>query len=324
MDPDGIVAGLRQAGLIDNVCPAFEPLAGGVSCDVWKLDTATGPIVVKRPLGKLRVAADWEAPVERYLSEVNWLRRARSVDPRIAPEVLAEIPAEHAFVVRYLENSPVWKEELVSGRVDRDFAAAVGRSLAGVHAATAGSANDRADFQDSSMFHALRVDPFILHVARSRPDIAPTLEAIAEDLLSRKVALVHGDVSPKNILVGPDGPVFLDAECAVYGDPAFDLAFCSTHLLLKTVWLRDARLKEAAWALMEAYRDAVTWEDPAGLLQRAGPLTAALLLARVDGKSPVPYLAEPADRAIVRDRAVKLLRSADPIDRLVGCWEPRP
>lgn len=322
MDKTGIVAGLRQAGLIDLLCPAFEPLAGGVSCDVWKLDTARGPIVVKQPLGKLRVAAHWEAPVERYRSEVNWLRRARAVDPGIAPEVLAEIPTEHAFVVRFVEDCPVWKDELVAGRVNRDFAAAVGRSLAEVHAATAGSPTDRADFEDSTMFRALRVDPFILHVARSRPDIAPALDSIAEALLSRKVALVHGDVSPKNILVGPDGPVFLDAECAVYGDPAFDLAFCSTHLLMKTVWLRDARMKEAAHALMEAYRDAVTWEDPAGLLQRAGPLTAALLLARVDGKSPVPYLAEPADKAIVRERAARLLQSADSIDRLVSCWEP--
>jgi aminoglycoside phosphotransferase (APT) family kinase protein len=322
MDPGGIVAGLRQAGLIEEFCPAFEPLAGGVSCDVWRVKTASGPIVVKRPLGTLRVAADWQAPVERYRSEVNWLRRARSVDPGIAPEVLAVLPAEHAFVVRYLEDCPVWKDELVAGRVELDFAAAVGRCLAGIHAATAGSAADRAEFQDSSMFCALRVDPFIRHVARSRPDIAPALNEIVEDLLSRQVALVHGDVSPKNILAGPHGPVFLDAECAVFGDPAFDLAFCSTHLLLKTVWLRDGRMKGAAHALVAAYREGVTWEDPAGLLQRAGRLTAALLLARVDGKSPVPYLVEPADRAVVRDRATALLGSADPIDRVVDGWEP--
>src|SRR3546814_15874158 len=94
------------------------------------------------------------------------------------------------------------------------------------------------------MFRALRVDPFLLHVADRDAELAPVLRALADDLSARKIALVHGDVSPKNILVAADGPVFLDAECAVYGDPAFDLAFCTTHLLLKAVWLADARSEE--------------------------------------------------------------------------------
>src|SRR3546814_5894121 len=88
---------------------------------------------------------------------------------------------------------------------------------------------------DLEMFRALRVDPFLLYVARHDSELAPALTALADDLASRKSALVHGDVSPKNILVSASGPVFLDAECAVYGDPAFDLAFCTTHLLLKSV-----------------------------------------------------------------------------------------
>src|SRR3546814_11132506 len=85
-------------------------------------------------------------------------------------------------------------------------------------------------------------------------ELAPALTALADDLASRKSALVHGDVSPKNILVSASGPVFLDAECAVYGDPAFDLAFCTTHLLLKSVWSGDVRMNEAAAALVAAYR----------------------------------------------------------------------
>jgi aminoglycoside phosphotransferase (APT) family kinase protein len=317
----GIVDGLRRAGLIGKDHPVFEPLAGGVSCDVWKVDTPGGPIVVKQPLGKLRVEADWEAPVERSENEVRWLQRARSVNPHFAPEVLAEFRTEHAFVLRYLDNCPVWKDELTTGRVDMDFAAAVGRSIGSVHAATADSPIDQGAFPSAEMFHALRVEPFILHVARTDIELAPTLKAIADDLVSRRIALVHGDVSPKNILVGPDGPVFLDAECAVYGDPAFDLAFCTTHLLLKAVWLGDTRMQEAATALILAYRDSITWEDAAGLLQRAGRLAAALLLARVDGKSPAPYLTDPAHRAIVRDQARALLLSATTIDAVVAGWK---
>lgn len=316
-----IIAELRGAGLIGEGDVVLDPLTGGVSCDVWKAETPSGPIVVKRPLPQLRVAAEWLAPVERGISEVRWLRRARSVDPHLAPEVLAELPTGHAFAMRFLPGCPVWKDELAAGRVDIGFAAAVGRGIAAVHAATANSAPDREAFPNDDMFRALRVDPFLLYVADRDAELAPMLRALADELISSKIALVHGDVSPKNILVSTDGPVFLDAECAVYGDPAFDLAFCTTHLLLKAVWLDDARLIEAAGALVTAYHHGVDWEDPDGLLLRAGKLTGALLLARVEGKSPAPYLTDPDHQHIVREQARALIRAARPVDALAANWK---
>lgn len=316
-----IIGELRAAGLAGEGDVVLEPLTGGVSCDVWKVEAPAGPIVVKRPLPQLRVAAEWHAPVERGQSEVRWLRRARGVDARIAPEVLAELATGHAFAMRFLPGCPVWKDELVAGRVDAGFAAAVGSATAAVHAATAHSDGDRAAFPNDDMFRALRVDPFLLHVAAKDSGLAPALTALADDLASRKIALVHGDVSPKNILVSADGPVFLDAECAVYGDPAFDLAFCTTHLLLKEVWLGDARLNEAAAALVDAYRAAIVWEAADGLLLRAGKLTAALLLARVEGKSPAPYLTDPDHQRVVRDQARALILAPQPLDALVTHWK---
>ena len=315
-----IIDGLRDAGLVGEGGIVFEPLTGGVSCDVWKVETPTGPIVVKRPLEQLRVAAEWHAPIERGQSEVRWLRRARGVDAHMAPEVLAELPG-YGFAMRFLPGSPVWKDELMAGRVDADFAAAVGQGIGAVHAATANNDADRDAFPNDAMFRALRVDPFLLFVADHDAELAPLLRALADDLSSRKIALVHGDVSPKNILVSSDGPVFLDAECAVYGDPAFDVAFCTTHLLLKAVWLGDARLNEAAAALVAAYRAAIDWEDADQLLLRAGQLTAALLLARVGGKSPAPYLTDPEHQRIVREQARALIRAPQPIDLLVASWK---
>ena len=315
-----IIDGLRGAGLIGAGDVALEPLTGGVSCDVWKVETPGGPIVVKRPLEQLRVAAEWHAPIERGASEVRWLRRARGVDARLAPEVLAELPG-YGFAMRFLPGCPVWKDELIAGRVDADFAAAVGCGIAAVHAATANNTADRDGFPTDAMFRALRVDPFLLYVAQREPELAPALYALADDLVACKIALVHGDVSPKNILVGADGPVFLDAECAVYGDPAFDLAFCTTHLLLKAAWLADARLGEAAAALVAAYSAGVDWEDADGLLLRAGKLTAALLLARVEGKSPAPYLTDPEHKHIVREQARALIVAPQPIDALVANWK---
>ena len=315
-----IVDGLRAAGLVGEGDVVLEPLTGGVSCDVWKVETLSGPIVVKRPLPQLRVSAEWLAPVERGTSEVRWLRRARGVDPAIAPEVLAELPG-HAFAMRFLPGCPVWKDELMAGRVDAGFAAQVGTGIAAVHAATAHNDGDRADFPNDEMFRALRLDPFLLYVARHDSELALALTALADDLVSCKSALVHGDVSPKNILVSAGGPVFLDAECAVYGDPAFDLAFCTTHLLLKAVWSGDARMNEAAAALVSAYRAGIDWEGDAGLLLRAGKLVAALLLARVEGKSPAPYLTDPEHKRVVRDQARALILAPTPIDALVANWK---
>jgi aminoglycoside phosphotransferase (APT) family kinase protein len=127
---------------------------------------------------------------------------------------------------------------------------------------------------------------------------------------------VHGDVSPKNILAGPDGPVFLDAECAWYGDPAFDLAFCLNHLLLKCLLRPDAADGFLACfdALAAAHLAGVVWEDAAGLQARAARLLPALFLARIDGKSPVEYVTREADKHRVRDLAVPLVR--DPPARL--------
>ncbi|HSR72276.1 MAG TPA: phosphotransferase, partial [Kiloniellales bacterium] len=145
---------------------------------------------------------------------------------------------------------------------------------------------------------------------------AAVLQTLVETTLATKHALVHGDVSPKNILIGPEGPVFLDAECAWYGDPAFDLAFCLNHLLLKCLWTPEAADGFLAGfdALLEAYRPHVTWEPPDALESRAARLLPGLFLARVDGKSPVEYLTDEADRTRVRKVARDLL--AEPVDRL--------
>jgi hypothetical protein len=137
------------------------------------------------------------------------------------------------------------------------------------------------------------------------------LKALAERTAKTKLALVHGDVSPKNILVGPQGPIFLDAECAWYGDPAFDLAFCLNHMLLKCVWVPGFSGKYLSCfdSLSSRYVKSVTWERPEALEQRVATLLPGLLLARIDGKSPVEYITAQADRNRVRAAATGLLKN---------------
>jgi aminoglycoside phosphotransferase (APT) family kinase protein len=265
--------------------------------------------VVKRSIPRLRVKADWRAPVTRDAVEIAWLETVRAVDPRLAPDVLACEPEDHLFVMERMAGDP-WKAEMAAGRVDPAFAGWVGADLARIHAAAAGRPEVAARFPDGGNFLALRIDPFILYTADRHADVADRLRALAADLGKRRDTLIWGDCSPKNILVGPAGPVFLDAETAAMGDPAFDLAFCLTHLLLKTVWLPglSAPLLACFEALRAAYREGVA-VDPE-FETRGASLVGALLLARVDGKSPAGYL-DAAQDAVVRARAKAILVRPD-------------
>jgi aminoglycoside phosphotransferase (APT) family kinase protein len=299
-----VLSSLERLGLIGRgERPAMTTLDGGVSGDVYRVNLDSGPVCVKRALARLRVAGDWTAPVERSVYEVAWLKTVEAIDPRLAPTVIASDPASHLFVMRYLEprSHPVWKDELASGRVQLSFAAEVGRSLGLIHAATAHDPIASSRFETASLFNALRIEPYLLATARAHTELAASLENLAAKTLASRIALVHGDISPKNILVGPDGPVFLDAECAWFGDPAFDLAFVATHLLLKTLWRpqhTDRYLSSLA-SLTDTYFRQVDWEPPSDLNARAAALLPALLLARVDGKSPAEYLSA-ENRAFIR------------------------
>ncbi len=324
-DAKALVGALRELGLI-GASEEVEiiPLTGGVSSDVVAVKGNGGAFVVKRSIPRLRVAAEWLAPVERASSEIKWLKLVRSIDPGLVPEVIAEIPEQHLFVMTYLdpETHPLWKTSMFAGHVDPAFAGKVGADLARIHAYAAARPGIAEAFSNDAAFMALRIEPFLLYTADRHPDVSDRLRALATDLLSRKTTLAQGDISPKNILMGPQGPVFLDAECAVWGDAAFDLAFCATHLLLKSVWLTPYRdlLLASFEALRDRYLAGVDWEDAAALSSRAAALVGGLLLARVDGKSPSGYLDEAAE-AVVRRRAKAILgRETVDLESLAQFW----
>lgn len=296
-----IETSLRAAGIIPGGASArFVPLTGGVASDIWRVEAGGAVFAVKRALAKLRVAADWRAPVDRNASEAEWLRLAAKVVPGSAPEVSYHDPARGFFAMGYLpsDSHPVWKSELRDGRIDPVFAGQVGSALAAIHAATAGDGAIARAFDFDAKFHAIRLEPYLEATARAHPDLSANLMALSKETLARHEALVHGDISPKNILVGPSGPVFLDAECAWYGDPAFDVAFCLNHLLLKCVWkpAHAKRYLEAFDALRAAYLAGPFF----GIEGRIARLLPALTLARIDGKSPVEYITDESEKARVR------------------------
>ncbi len=316
---DGLIEPLRRMGLLKaGERSRFTPLTGGVSSDIYLVEAGGRRFCLKRALARLKVAALWEAPVERNAAEAAWMRAVARWLPRAVPRVLGEDAKAGVFAMDYLapEDHPVWKAQLLAGCVEPGFAAAVGENLAIIHGRSAADPDVRKAFANDGTFEAIRIEPYLRATGRAHPALAPRFEALARTTLSTKRALVHGDVSPKNILRGPLGPVFLDAECAWFGDPAFDLAFCLNHLLLKGA--RDGADRkgyDAAFsALARAYLAGVDWESADGLEARAAALLPALFLARVDGKSPVEYLTLESERAAVRRAAAPLI--ADPPHRL--------
>ncbi|MFZ5557364.1 MAG: phosphotransferase family protein [Pseudomonadota bacterium] len=308
----------RMALIARGERPPLTPLTGGVSSEIFRVDTARGPVCVKRALPKLKVAQEWLAPVARNGYEYAWFETAARVMPQAVPPLLGMDAESGSFAMAYLDPAryPVWKAQLRDGVIEDSFAAEVGRRIAAIHAATAGDPAVARRFATDDIFFPIRLEPYLVATSRAHPDIACALTDLAEATASTHRALVHGDVSPKNILAGPDGPVFLDAECAWYGDPAFDLAFCLNHLLLKCLWRPQWRDRYLACfdALAGSYLAGATWEPRAALETRTAQLLPGLFLARVDGKSPVEYVTDKADKERVRRVAKSFF--AQPTTRL--------
>jgi aminoglycoside phosphotransferase (APT) family kinase protein len=316
-DQAALLEGLRRMSIASaHQRIVLEPLAGGVSSDIYRAVLPARVVCIKRALSRLKVAAVWQAPTERNHYEAEWMRVARGIVPQAVPELLGEDVATGCFAMAYLEPAdyPVWKAQLAAGTIDRDAAAAVGDVLGRIHAATADRNEIAARFPTDAIFHAIRLEPYLVATAGVHPDLAPRLAALVETTRTAKRVLVHGDFSPKNILVGPRGPVIVDAECAWFGDPAFDAAFVLNHLLLKGAWRPQwrARYVDAYRALLAAYLARVRWEPAADVAARTAALLPGLMLARIDGKSPVEYLPDAAAKDAVRSFARALLRA--PLD----------
>lgn len=320
-DEAEIVAALIRLGLAEpGAATTLVPLSGGVSSDIFRIETTHATFCIKRALAKLKVAQDWRAPVERSKYEWAWLETAAALAPDAVPRLLGFDDQANLFALEWLDPSDHrwWKGELHAGRADEGEAAEVGRRLGCIHAGTADRSEIAARFPTDHIFHAIRLEPYLLATAKAHPDLGRRLEGLVATTARTKRALVHGDISPKNILIGPRGPVFLDAECAWYGDPAFDVAFCLNHLLLKALWTPEARTGFARCfhALAGAYLAGVTWEPADAIEQRTAHLLPGLMLARVDGKSPAEYITRDEDKAQVRRVARRLLM--EPVSRLAA------
>ena len=286
---------LQELGLIEaHDAITATALTGGVASDIAHVQAGGHDYCVKFALPKLRVKAEWYAPVERNLAEYRWLETYASIDPEGAIPLFGHSPSLNGFVMGYLSgpNTYLLKSALFDGNGSKQDACNIGRNLGRIHQISTKNQFDQSPFDNRDDFYALRIEPYLIHTAKSHDAIANKLTDMADLLYHSKQVLVHGDVSPKNILIHDDRPYILDAECATMGDASFDVSFCLNHFILKALHVPSHRedylgLCDSFW---QAYKAEIDFEDLTSLERRISQLIPMLLLARVGGKSPVEYL----------------------------------
>jgi len=308
---------LAELGLIEaDAMISVTPLSGGVASDIAKVTVGQDGTsdqkryCVKFALAKLRVKADWFAPVTRSFAEYQWLKTAAQISPDTAIRLYGHSERLNGFVMSYLEGEEtcLFKSELLAGSGHAEQAEAVGRLLGQIHAASTAPGFDSSAFDNRDDFHAIRIEPYLIHTARLYPSHKALFHQVADQLYQSQQVLIHGDVSPKNILFQKNRPYLLDAECATMGDASFDVCFCLNHFILKAVHVPGclARYLSFCTRFWAAYRGFVSWEEDAALEQRIVKLLPMMMLARIDGKSPVEYLSE-HEQAHIRQVALHLL-----------------
>ncbi len=323
--PDPLLRRLREAGLVTSKAPVLRPLVGGVSSDIVLVEDAGRYFVVKQALARLKVEDDWFADTARNRTEQDFLRYASESIPGSVPQVLHTDVDGAWFALEYLGSDWTnWKEALLAGQVNPAWAGLAGETLGRLHFSSWADPEMGERFDTLKNFTELRIDPYFLTTARRLPEARGFLLNEANKLSRARLALVHGDFSPKNLMFRGDRIQILDAEVAWFGDPAFDCAFLLTHLHLKALLLpaladRMLGLVSVFW---NAYQVALGSRADAELEQRTVRLLIGILLARVHGKSPVEYLTREASRDWVTDQCLsQMVRPPVELTGFTGTWQ---
>jgi hypothetical protein len=325
---------LAQVGLLsEGEAATFSTLPGGVSSRTVLVERNDGRgLVLKQSLPKLRVAVDWFSDPSRIHREALGLRWASQLaPPKSVPYLLFEDVREHILgmeaVPRPHEN---WKRMLLAGAHCEDQVIQFARWLGVMHRQSWLQRDEVAPkFDDRSFFITLRVEPYYQYTAAKVPPAAPFLDDLIKATMERRLALVHGDYSPKNVLIHAGRLVVIDYEVIHWGDPAFDLGFALTHLLSKANHLQPLRVNfmGAAKCFFRQYVEEledVSWTGD--LEQYAVKHALGCLLARVAGRSPLEYL-DATQRERQRTAVLELIshppqKVDDMVDEFVSCLEP--
>ena len=293
LDETTVVAYLTNRGIISG--PAeVEELTGGVSNVVLAVKAGAKDLVLKQALPQLKVAAVWKADQRRAIVEANGMKLLHSITPDSVPDLVDFDPEEFTLTMERLPREcTVWKSDLLDGVIKPSIGADLGSILATWHNFGADNKVARDAYMEDSLFDQLRVTPFYRAVAKVNPPLDARIQELITEISTEKITLVHGDFSPKNIMIsGSDKPIVLDFEVMHTGNPVFDLGFVSAHLLCKYLRTEDlaqrSLLRETAIAFINSYAQTCDIDVAKSLPHHV----AVIALARVEGVSPVNYLDE--------------------------------
>lgn len=318
--PTDMASALRQMQLLaSGDSPRITMLPSSFATRACRIDLGWGTILLKRALAPEAGADSFVA--ERVQAEAAWFKIACGVVPGVAPTVLGSLPAAGVLALEYLdpEEFPSWQSRLAAGKVEPWVAAELGHLVGRLHAASANSRAVAERFTSREPFRTLALAPLLARAATAAPDCAARIAAIGERLGATRLALVHGSLSPDNVLVGPRGPVLVDADCAHSGDPVFDVASGLAALALRMVTHCQSRvaLVNAFDAFHRSYFAHVTWEMPEEAEARAATILPVFLAAALDATPGAG--AQDARRA--RETAVALLTATPArLEELLRTW----
>ncbi len=302
---------LRSRGVLGpDAAVQVGALGGGISNVVLRVLTPDDCLVLKQPLAKLRVASDWPFDRERVLGEHRCMAYLGEVlRPGEVPRVRYFDPESYVLVMSCAPpGGRLWKDALLAGDVEVGAAELAGDLLGRIHALALRDADQLQEaFASQTVLVQGRVDPYHRTTADRHPELAELIHAEVDRLLATRRTLTLGDFCPKNSFVYADRMLALDFEVAHWGDPGFDVAFCLNHLLLKALRFREwsASYVAAARGFWSSYAAVAPGVDETEL--SAARELGVLMLARIDGKSPVEYITDEATKGLVRDTATRLI-----------------
>ena len=294
-------------------------LSGGVSNKAILFSQPENRIewVIKQALAKLRVQTDWYCDPGRLLVEYKGMQWLSEVLPEGA--VPKPVFMDKARFIMAMTAVPQphdnLKTLLLSGEIDLDLIVEMGQLLGILHQAGYQSNRALSLFNDRSYFKKLRLEPYYQVTAKNLGESGSFFEDLIDQTLAIRQMVVHGDFSPKNMLVKDGRLVLLDHEVMHFGDPAFDLGFCMCHLLSKANHLKPYQTAflaaaEKFWTSYKKTINTIEKEQEARAVQH----TIGCLLARVLGKSPLEYLDKKSQERQVK-AGLQLIK-AQPISML--------
>lgn len=314
LDETTVVAYLKELEIFSpNSHPHVEILTGGISNVVLGISGEGKDLVLKQALPELKVKAKWVADQRRALVEARAIQVLHAITPLNVPKLYDVDP--NRFIL-LLERAPRtttnWKEDLLAGVIHPEIGAELGSILGQWHKTSSSDTTILNEFNEDLLFEQLRINPFYRTLVTKHKNIAFRIGALIEELENSKMCLVHGDFSPKNILVTQNSrPIVLDFEVAHTGNPVFDLAFLLGHLLCKQEYFADLKKKKAiATTAIEFLKQYEAGIEASSVSTLAWHI-ATIALARVDGISPVNYL-DDAAQMNVRNRTLAILRNNRP------------